>query len=223
MAETVAAPLGSSGSVGVIIPPPEVKLVVDHTANFIRTKGAHYEQVLLANNRNSAKFAFLESGSPFHAYYRQRVEFGEAAPALQAREAVSAKLAAAADAGKPAAAPQKKTARIQTLTEKLVDYMRQAKIAPDTSGQQTIPQHEYYVRHPEAYPSLDLEVIQLTGGFRGHIQSCAAVITFHPLRSIGLFRFASMLFSSFFFPFYLFCRSRFAWLLGPLPRCQEHQ
>lgn len=117
------------------------------------------EKTIRAKNQRTTRFDFLDEGHIYHAYYRQLVEFGEDAPVLRAREAVAAKIAEST-----AAPPPKKTkpSRIQTVSEKLIEYMKQIKITPDTTGKK-MPQNEYHVRYPEVYPAFDLDVVQLTG------------------------------------------------------------
>lgn len=58
--------------VGVIIPPPEVRELLEKTAGFIAKK-ASMEARIAERHRDDPRFTFLHSSDPYHAYYRQRV------------------------------------------------------------------------------------------------------------------------------------------------------
>eukprot|EP00178_Gracilaria_changii_P015035 TRINITY_DN421_c0_g3_i1.p1 TRINITY_DN421_c0_g3~~TRINITY_DN421_c0_g3_i1.p1 ORF type:complete len:634 (-),score=146.55 TRINITY_DN421_c0_g3_i1:759-2660(-) len=75
--------------VGVIVPPPDVRSILETTAEFV-AKRAAFENMVLQKNGQEPRFAFLHAFNPYHAYYRKRIEHHR-----------SAKKAAAA------AAPQK--------------------------------------------------------------------------------------------------------------------
>lgn len=59
--------------VGVIIPPPEVREVLEPTAACIGKKPA-LEAKVLQKHENDVRFSFLKSTDPYNAYYRKRVE-----------------------------------------------------------------------------------------------------------------------------------------------------
>jgi len=68
-------------AVGVIVPPPELKAIIDRTADYVRRVGPQFEEEILARNRGKKQFQFLENPqSPYHAYYKQRVQWGEEGP-----------------------------------------------------------------------------------------------------------------------------------------------
>lgn len=58
--------------VGIIIPPPEVRELLEKTAAFIAKK-ASLEARIAEGHRDDPRFTFLHSSDPYHAYYRQRV------------------------------------------------------------------------------------------------------------------------------------------------------
>ena len=61
---------------GLIRPPPEIRAVVDHTAQFVAKKGKQIENLIRSKPEGKTpKFAFLDSSSPFHAYYEDRIVF----------------------------------------------------------------------------------------------------------------------------------------------------
>ncbi|KAF0292984.1 Splicing factor 3A subunit 1 [Amphibalanus amphitrite] len=60
--------------VGIILPPPEVRNIVDKTASFVARNGPEFESRIRQNELNNPKFNFLNGGDPYHAYYQHRVE-----------------------------------------------------------------------------------------------------------------------------------------------------
>ena len=61
---------------GVIRPPPEIRAVADRTASYVAKNGRAFEQRILGSAKGKTpKFAFLQTSSPFHAYYEDRIKF----------------------------------------------------------------------------------------------------------------------------------------------------
>ena len=59
---------------GIIRPPPEVRVVVDKTAQFVARNGKGFEErILNSDEGKTAKFHFLKTYHPFHAYYVKRI------------------------------------------------------------------------------------------------------------------------------------------------------
>ena len=87
----------------LIVPPPEIRKVVDKTAAFVarqptEEKRKHFESRILSNPGQAVKFTFLKDDDPYHAYYVAKIaELREAA--------VAAKTAAPAAPAAAAAAP----------------------------------------------------------------------------------------------------------------------
>ncbi|KAL7069312.1 Surp module domain-containing protein [Cryptosporidium serpentis] len=63
----------SSSSIGLIYPPPELRAVIDKTAQFVAKNGSEFESRILSEQSN-ARFAFLLQDNPYNAYYCKRVE-----------------------------------------------------------------------------------------------------------------------------------------------------
>ena len=61
-------------SVGVIVPPPDVRAIVDKTAQFVAKNGPEFENRILSSEKNNQKFSFLMEKDPYHAYYRGKIE-----------------------------------------------------------------------------------------------------------------------------------------------------
>jgi splicing factor 3A subunit 1 len=60
-------------AIGVILPPPDIRAIVDKTASFVARNGVEFEKRILANEKNNVKFNFLTPTDPYHAYYKVRV------------------------------------------------------------------------------------------------------------------------------------------------------
>jgi splicing factor 3A subunit 1 len=65
--------------VGVIIPPPDIRSVVDKTAEFVAKNGKSFEEKILnSKDGKTAKFNFMKIHDPYHAYYELKIrEFEE--------------------------------------------------------------------------------------------------------------------------------------------------
>jgi splicing factor 3A subunit 1 len=62
--------------VGVIIPPPEIRAVVDKTAQFVAKNGKSFEQRILSSSEGkTAKFNFMKEFDPYHAYYEFKIRY----------------------------------------------------------------------------------------------------------------------------------------------------
>ncbi len=60
-------------AIGVIVPPPDIRAILEKTAAFVAKNGAEFEKRILANEANNIKFNFLKPGDPYHAYYQAKV------------------------------------------------------------------------------------------------------------------------------------------------------
>merc|ERR1712107_620641 len=63
---------GNAG-VGLISPPPDIRGVIDKTAQFVAKCGPEFEQRVL-REQNHTKFAFLLPSNPYRAYYEYKVK-----------------------------------------------------------------------------------------------------------------------------------------------------
>ncbi|KZT65441.1 hypothetical protein DAEQUDRAFT_676757 [Daedalea quercina L-15889] len=61
---------------GLILPPPEIKSVIDRTAAFVARSAnpPQFEDKIRENQRQDPKFSFLNPADPYHAYYRHRMD-----------------------------------------------------------------------------------------------------------------------------------------------------
>jgi hypothetical protein len=61
---------------GIIIPPPDIRAVVDKTAQFVARNGKSFEQRILSSGEGkTAKFNFMKQFDPYHAYYEQKIRY----------------------------------------------------------------------------------------------------------------------------------------------------
>ncbi|KAH1112044.1 putative splicing factor 3A subunit 1 [Glycine max] len=56
--------------IGIIHPPPNIRTIVDKTSQFVAKNGPEFEKRIIAYNTGNAKFNFLNSSDPYHAYYQ---------------------------------------------------------------------------------------------------------------------------------------------------------
>ena len=112
MADTAAD--GQHGDIeGYIIPPPELRTIIDKTAQFVGKNGKSFEARIRANEQGNLKFNFLKDDDPYHAYYLSKVKDAEDAKngvvsaskkAAEAAEAAAKKKAEDEEAAAAAAA-----------------------------------------------------------------------------------------------------------------------
>merc|ERR1711972_430593 len=68
-----AMPEDTNAGVGLIFPPPDIRGVIDKTAQFVAKCGPEFEQRVL-REQNHQKFAFLLPNNPYRAYYEHKVK-----------------------------------------------------------------------------------------------------------------------------------------------------
>lgn len=110
---------GQSGKVvGVIIPPPEIRAVVDKTAQFVAKNGKSFEQKIMEKD-GSGKFNFMRDNDPYNAYYEFKIkEFEEGGGAPKPAAKVEEKPEAAPAAAAAVVRKQKISALAKALTSK---------------------------------------------------------------------------------------------------------
>ncbi|KAK7015039.1 Pre-mRNA splicing factor PRP21 like protein-domain-containing protein [Favolaschia claudopus] len=61
---------------GLILPPPEIKSVIDRTAIFVARSAnpPQFEDKIREGQRSDPKFSFLNPADPYHAYYRNKMD-----------------------------------------------------------------------------------------------------------------------------------------------------
>lgn len=146
-------------TIGIIHPPPDIRNIVDKTAQFVAKNGPEFEKRIIANNANNAKFNFLSSSDPYHAYYEHRLaEFraqnqssGQQPPSQLAESAApeSAPPAPVADSNDALAKPDP-AAQFKLPVRKVLE-------PPEAE--------QYTVRLPEGITGEELDIIKHTAQF----------------------------------------------------------
>ncbi|XP_076067549.1 splicing factor 3a subunit 1 [Oratosquilla oratoria] len=139
--------------VGFIYPPPEVRNIVDKTANFVARNGPEFEARIRQNEQNNPKFNFLNPGDPYHAYYQHKVS-----------ECRSGKPAEKDFPSAPALPrplqnqqlPQQQQQKQQELLRSAVQEVIVPKEPP--------PEFEF-IADPPSISAFDLDVVRLTAQF----------------------------------------------------------
>lgn len=58
----------------MIIPPPELRKVIDKTASFIVKNGREFEEKIRLKEKGNSKFSFLNLNDPYHSYFLKVLE-----------------------------------------------------------------------------------------------------------------------------------------------------
>lgn len=137
----------SGATVGIIYPPPEVRNIVDKTANFVARNGPEFESRIRQNEIGNPKFNFLSHGDPYHSYYQHRVK--------DIREGKV----------KDAPPPVPKQPTLATATQqKQQELLKQA--ATEQPFVPKDPPKEFeFVADPPSIAGLDLDIVKLTAQF----------------------------------------------------------
>jgi splicing factor 3A subunit 1 len=158
---------GQSGKVqGVIIPPPDIRAVVDKTAQFVARHGKEFEQKIIekASNgdSNSSKFNFMRSHDPYNAYYEFKIkEFednGGVAPPKPPPKPVSEE---------DKTAPATDTSDAPVVSSGIVRKQKMNPIAlaltKKSGGKPHPPQ--FSLVHPTGLSAMDVEIIKLSAQY----------------------------------------------------------
>ena len=77
MVESEASMMGISSegdALGLIRPPPDIRAIVEKTAQFVARNGKTFEtRILSSAEGQSAKFAFMKAGHAYHAWYEYKI------------------------------------------------------------------------------------------------------------------------------------------------------
>ena len=139
-----------ASSDGPLQPPPDIKNIVDKTAQFVARNGPEFEQRILSDNekKQNPKFAFLQASDPFHYYVAKVQELGgTATPRRPARRP----------------RPRWRPGRGQVSADATVAASKKKKAPSVTPLEPARPMHT--VPKPPGAQPLDLDVIQLTAQF----------------------------------------------------------
>lgn len=138
-----------------IIPPPDLRNIVDKTASFVARNGPEFESRIQQNEQNNPKFNFLRPGDPYNAYYQFKVRgIREGSVTQQPTGTTNGEVNNKSSSDAEAAQPT--TNQIQSKLIKSFAEKVQIHEPP--------PDFEFMIEPPSVL-ALDLDIIKLTAQF----------------------------------------------------------
>ncbi|GAB2281760.1 hypothetical protein Dimus_016328 [Dionaea muscipula] len=144
-------------TIGIIYPPPDIRNIVDKTAQFVAKNGPEFEKRIIANNAGNAKFNFLNASDPYHAYYQHRLSESRAQNQTASQQPPSQSADSAALDSNSAAAEDGSVA--VDKPDPAAQFRPVRKILEPPEAEQ------YTVRLPEGITGEELDIIKLTAQF----------------------------------------------------------
>lgn len=173
--------MGLDDDVGVIRPPPEIRAVVDKTAQFVARNGVEFEQKIAEKQQGNAKFNFLRDSDPYHAYYVQQVELYRQGKEPQQQEGVSSSSASGQETqtkaqeqtthegGKTEETTASKDSNKNKLSSKvavITPYLQARKKIPGGGETpETPPSYQFLPERPAGVSPAKMETIKLTAQY----------------------------------------------------------
>eukprot|EP00438_Fugacium_kawagutii_P031750 Skav201266 [mRNA] locus=scaffold1810:12507:24590:+ [translate_table: standard] len=140
----------SNAGVGLIYPPPDIRGVIDKTAQFVAKCGEGFEQRVL-REQNHTKFAFLLPNNPYRPYYEHKVREFKTGVVEETKPEVPQ---AIIDQKAKEDEKKKKKEQLKALT---MGEKKKKQVKPP-------PADQYVVNHPYIAP-MDTDIIKLTAQF----------------------------------------------------------
>ena len=81
---------------GVVYPPPDLRPVIDKTAEFVARNGVAFEAKIREQERLNPKFAFLQADDAYNSYFRMQIRAAAERSHGDTRAAASSERAASA-------------------------------------------------------------------------------------------------------------------------------
>ena len=139
-----------------IIPPPDLRNIVDKAALFVARNGPEFESRIQQNEQSNPKFNFLKIGDPYNAYYQfkvREIREGGGTAASTNNQALSN-----GEANKSTVSAQPTTNLVQS---KLIrSFAEKVQIVP----KEPPPEYEFTIEPPSMLAQ-DLDIIKLTAQF----------------------------------------------------------
>ncbi|KAJ8101204.1 Pre-mRNA splicing factor PRP21 like protein-domain-containing protein [Lipomyces tetrasporus] len=63
-----------SAPVGIIIPPPDIREIIEKTAGYVYRNGAAFETRIRDSEKNNTRFSFLNPADPYYPFYEWRLD-----------------------------------------------------------------------------------------------------------------------------------------------------
>lgn len=149
---------------GIIIPPPDIRAVVDKTAQFVARNGKSFEaRISNSAEGKTAKFNFMKPFDPYHAYYESKInEFEQSLNKPKdniVKEEIKPKPIEEEIKQKVISSDlQKSTSKKASLTTPI------ARFAMNKPKEASHP-FEFSVGHPTGLTAVDVEIIKLTAQY----------------------------------------------------------
>ncbi|KAM0911812.1 hypothetical protein ACQ4PT_013231 [Festuca glaucescens] len=143
-------------TIGIIHPPPDIRVIIEKTATFVAKNGPEFERRIVQLNQGNAKFNFLQPSDPYHAYYQHRIAEIAAQP--------SSTDASVAESEDGQQLPSDSAAPADGSDEK-PDHSAPFRVVPPTKVLVPPKAELYTVRLPEGITGEELDIIKLTAQF----------------------------------------------------------
>lgn len=141
---------GNAG-VGLIFPPPDIRGVIDKTAQFVAKCGPEFEQRVL-REQNHTKFAFLLPSNPYRAYYEHKVKEFKTGVVEQSQPSVPKEIIE-----QKVKDDDKKRKKDQLKALTMGEAKKKKIVKPP-------PADQFVINHPYIAP-MDMDIIKLTAQF----------------------------------------------------------
>ncbi|KAF4119884.1 splicing factor 3A subunit 1 [Geosmithia morbida] len=132
---------------GVVLPPREIRNVLEKTAGYVARNGAVFEDRIRDRESSNPKFSFLSSTDAYHAFYQWRlseIRAGRGTAVAAGRPAAAGGGGDAAEAEKPKGPPKPAdfefSARMPRINQKDLDVMRLTALFVAKNGRQFMTQ-----------------------------------------------------------------------------------
>ncbi|KAK3163501.1 hypothetical protein QOZ80_1AG0004520 [Eleusine coracana subsp. coracana] len=152
-------------TIGIIHPPPDIRVIIEKTATFVAKNGPEFERRIISLNQGNAKFNFLQPSDPYHAYYQHRVS--ELAASPPGADAPAGGEPDGGDGAAPVPAPTDGTAPSDgtAAADAKPDHSAPFRVLPPTKVLVPPKAELYTVRLPEGITGEELDIIKLTAQF----------------------------------------------------------
>ncbi|KMS94311.1 hypothetical protein BVRB_022680, partial [Beta vulgaris subsp. vulgaris] len=162
----------------VIVPPPDLRPIVEKTAAYVAKHGTAFEAVILSKQQNDRRFDFLHPDNAYHSFYKSKLvqlllppeEQDRLAKLQEEQEAERQALAqleaehAAADAAEEAAAPKQVVFSFRERLKLDIARSCQAHVIP-TSAAELDPAYASVLPASYGVSPLDRDIIRLTARY----------------------------------------------------------
>ena len=137
----------------VILPPSEIRLIIEKLAAYVVKNGPTFEDKILEKERHNPRFSFLYPNDPYHAYYQKRLEeYHKVGP-----EGVDELLAQSRDMEQKQSFP--------LSSSQIPKFVEKTKIPSESAPLKEPEPLDFVVNLPFVVSALDYDVIKLTAQY----------------------------------------------------------